>query len=48
MVFVGFGMRVASVLLSLFWLSDFMFMFSSSPCVDLPDGGAPHTCTFVG
>ena len=42
------GMCVASVLLSRFWLSDFMFMFSSSPCVDLRVGGAPHTRTSVG
>ena len=41
------GMRVASVLPSSFRLSDFMFMYSSSPCVDLCDGGVPHTSTYA-
>ena len=38
------GIHVASILLSLFWFSDFMFLCSHPILVlDLYDSGAPHT-----
>ena len=43
--FCCIGMRVEIVLPSLFRLSDFMFMCSSSLGVDLRVGGVPHTST---
>lgn len=47
--FIGFGIRVESILLSCFQLGAlFCIVFSFlSLCYDLRDGGAPHTSTYA-